>query len=199
MPAATGCRCTCSACVYARKTYVLNNRLNNELEREVEIIARARRRKFAVTTARCGHWRIKLSNFQAANFCLLNVFVMGLIATALLRCCLGLAIETGQIFAVLGYVTMFVIGLGSTPALVQQLGRLRDITHRIQGTTSALAPWGNRRRNRSRGGRGLVHFSARAADWRLFVQKTQAENMDLSPSFPPRERLHRSRRPIGEK
>ena len=44
-------------------------------------------------------------------------------------------------------------------------------------------------RNRSRGGRGLVHFSARAADWRLFVQKTQAENMDLSPSFPPRERL----------
>ncbi len=118
--------------VYARKTYVLNNRLNNELEREVEIIHRARTLEVRDHYSAAGLWRIKLSNFQAANFCLLNVCVMGLIATALVRCCLTGSIEAGQIFAVLGYVMMFVMGLGSTPALVQQLGRLRDITDRLR-------------------------------------------------------------------
>lgn len=119
---------------YARKTYVLNNRLNNELEREVEIIGRAQPQEVRNHFNGVRHWRVKLSNFQAANSCLLNVFVMILIAAALVRCCLAHAIEVGQIFAVLGYVMMFVMGLGNIPALVQQLSRLRDITRRVQGT-----------------------------------------------------------------
>ena len=45
------------------------------------------------------------------------------------------------------------------------------------------------RRNRSRGGGGLVHFSA---DCRNFHKQPLSENMDLSPSFPPRERLLRN-------
>ena len=40
--------------------------------------------------------------------------------------------------------------------------------------------------NRSQGGRGLVHFSV---NQRPFAQQLLAENMDLSPSFPPCERL----------
>ncbi len=43
-------------------------------------------------------------------------------------------------------------------------------------------------RKRSRGGRGLVHFSA---DGRIDASKTSAENMDLSPS--PRTRRERPR------
>ncbi len=40
--------------------------------------------------------------------------------------------------------------------------------------------------NRSRSGRGLVHFSDNSG---ALASKTSAENMDLSPSLPPRERL----------
>ncbi len=43
------------------------------------------------------------------------------------------------------------------------------------------------RRIRSQVGRGLVHFSASSS---ILASKTSAENMDLSPSLPPRERLH---------
>jgi hypothetical protein len=46
----------------------------------------------------------------------------------------------------------------------------------------------NRGGSRSRGGRGLVRFSASSL---CFQRRSQAENTDLSPSFPPRERLHR--------
>ncbi len=42
-----------------------------------------------------------------------------------------------------------------------------------------------------RGGRGLVHFSA---DGRISASKTLAENMDLSPSLSPRERLPAGKR-----
>ena len=42
-----------------------------------------------------------------------------------------------------------------------------------------------RRCNRSHGGRGLVHFSA---DWHNSRERP-LQNMDLSPSFPPCERL----------
>ncbi len=41
-------------------------------------------------------------------------------------------------------------------------------------------------RNRSRSGRRLVHFSASSG---ILARKTLAENMDLSPSLPHRERL----------
>jgi ABC-type multidrug transport system fused ATPase/permease subunit len=118
---------------YAHRTYALNSGLNNELEREVEIIGRARPQEVRRHYDTVRQWRIRLSNYQAMNCCLLHLFVMGLISTALVRCCLTNVVEAGQIFAVLGYVMMFVMGLGNVPALVQQLSRLRDITRRVLG------------------------------------------------------------------
>ncbi len=46
----------------------------------------------------------------------------------------------------------------------------------------------NKRRNRSQGGRGPVHLSASGCP---LARKMMAENMDLSPSLPPWERLHK--------
>ena len=41
-------------------------------------------------------------------------------------------VDTGTIFAVLGYVLMYVVGIANVPLLVQQFNRLRDISGRLR-------------------------------------------------------------------
>ncbi len=53
--------------------------------------------------------------------------------TALARFCSVADATPGDIFAVFGYVLMFVMGLDVVPMLVQQVNRLRDIGGRMRG------------------------------------------------------------------
>jgi len=124
--------------ICARKTFLLNSRLNDELEREVEVISHAQPQQVHGHYQKVARCRVKLANFQAINFALMNVCVFGLIAAALLRCCVVRSVDAGQVFAVVGYVTMFAMGLGNTPALVQQLARLRDIKRRVQAGVASI-------------------------------------------------------------
>ena len=122
---------------YARKSYILNQRLNDELEREVEVITHVQPHDVRAHYQKVAHWRTKLANFQAANFAMMSAFVLGLFVVALVRSCVVRAIDAGEIFALLGYVMMFVMGLVSTPAIVQQISRLRDINRRVSVRNSS--------------------------------------------------------------
>jgi len=117
--------------IYARKAHTLNGRLNDRLEGEVDVIEQARasrvRRHYDVVAL----WRIRLSDLQAYNHGIMHVLFLGLIAVALVRCCLYAPGDAGQIFATIGYVTIFVAGLMEVPSLVQQWSRLRDIQQRM--------------------------------------------------------------------
>ena len=117
--------------VYGRKTCRLNARLNDQFEREVEILGLGQRQKVREHYECVAHWRIRLSDCQALSFGLVHVLVLALMGVALVRCCLAHHADTGQIFAVLGYVMMFSTGLFEVPVLVQQLTRLRDINRRM--------------------------------------------------------------------
>src|SRR5262245_42779996 len=77
-------------------------------------------------------WRIKLSDSEAWNFGLMELFVLGLLATALWHYCSAGVVEPGSVFAVFRYVLMFVMGLDSVRMLVQQVSRLRDIGGRMR-------------------------------------------------------------------
>jgi hypothetical protein len=116
---------------YARQTSALNRRLNDEFEREVEVITGNRRSEVREHYGRVGHWRVKLYDWEALNFSLMEVFILGLLAAALVRSCLVLNGEVGDIFAVFRYVWLFVAGLDGVPMLVQQATRLRDIGRRL--------------------------------------------------------------------
>ena len=119
---------------------VFNNRLNNQFEREVDVIGRSRPGKVRGHYNRVAHWRIKLTDCQAFNFGLMNVFVLALMATALVRCCVIHTTNVGQIFAVFGYVMVFVMGLVEVPLLVQQFSRLRDIKRRMDSARPDALP-----------------------------------------------------------
>jgi hypothetical protein len=116
---------------YARKALTLNGRLNDELEREVHVISGGQAAEVRGHYAGVAGWRIKLSDREAANFGGTEVFLLGLMATALVRSCAVLGGDVGNVVAVFRYVLMFVLGLDSVPVLVQQLSRLRDITRRV--------------------------------------------------------------------
>jgi hypothetical protein len=79
---------------------------------------------------------IKLSDAEAQNFALSQLFVLSLLVMALLR--LGaLELEPGSIFSVFSYVLGLATGLDSVPVLVQQCSRLRDISKRLDTTSQA--------------------------------------------------------------
>jgi len=114
-----------------RKSLTLNARLNDELEREVDVIGRGQPEEVNGHYRHVAGWRVRLANWQALNFAGTQLFVLGLLAAALIRCCSTGSPDLGRVFAVFGYLLMFVGNLSSVPLLVQQVSRLRDINRRI--------------------------------------------------------------------
>jgi ABC-type multidrug transport system fused ATPase/permease subunit len=116
---------------YGRKTLWLSGRLHDQLEREVEVIERGRSAEVRNHYDLLAGFRVRLSDAEAINFSLMELFVLALMAAALLRSCMQPGATAGDIFAVFRYVLMFVTGLDAVPMLVQQVSRLRDIGRRM--------------------------------------------------------------------
>jgi ABC-type multidrug transport system fused ATPase/permease subunit len=125
---------------YGHKTYLLNNGLNDELEREVQVIAAGEAAEVRGHYERVGRWHVELSDRAAVNFDLIEVFVLGLMIVVLARSCAMPGSEVGSVFALLRYAIMFVSGLDCVPALVGQLSRLRDIGRRLRQGSEGPQP-----------------------------------------------------------
>src|SRR5262249_13845778 len=82
-------------------------------------------------------WRIALSDRDAWAFGTLELLIFGVMAAALVRTCAQPGVDAGTIFAVFGYVLMYVGGVVNLPLLAQQFNRLRDISRRMQGHTKS--------------------------------------------------------------
>jgi hypothetical protein len=123
--------------VYGRRAFHLNARLNDELEREVEVIGGNQPQEVSAHYRQLARWRIKLSDAGAINFSLTEVFVLGLLALALARFTTLPGVAAGDILAMFQYVWMFIGGLDSAAFLVEQLGRLRDIGRRMRPETAS--------------------------------------------------------------
>jgi ABC-type multidrug transport system fused ATPase/permease subunit len=123
---------------YSRQTFVFNRKLHDELEREVEIIEHNRPAEVREHFDIVGAWRVRLSDAEAKNFCLMELFILGVMAAALVKFCwvgsgasAAAAPEAGDIFAVFRYVMLFIMGLDSIPRVVAQWSRLRDVGGRV--------------------------------------------------------------------
>jgi hypothetical protein len=116
---------------FGRKTLFFNRLLNDQFEQEVEVIGRSQSEEVREHYSRLARWRVKLSDWVAINFSLMELFVLGLMAGALVRFCTAPGVSAGDIFAVFRYLTLFTMGLDSVPMVVQQISRLRDVGRRI--------------------------------------------------------------------
>ena len=118
---------------YSRKTLKLSTGLHDQLEHEVDIIKDGSDADVREHFDKAASWRVRLSDAEAINFSLMELFILGVMIACLIRFCSQGAPEAGDIFAVFRYVLMFMMGMDSVPRLVEQMSRLKDIGKRTGG------------------------------------------------------------------
>ncbi len=115
----------------AKRAFRLNASLNDQLEREVEVIEAGREHSVREHYQLLAKWRVGLSDIEAWNFLQMEIFILALIVTSLTRYCAHPGVEAGDIYALFAYILMFVGGLDCVPRMTQQIARLHDIARRV--------------------------------------------------------------------
>ena len=118
--------------VYARWTRRLSRGLHDQLEREVDVIDDARPEDLRAHFDEVASWRVRLSNAEAINFGLMELFILGVIVLVLVRTCQLPDILAGDLFAVFRYLMLMLIGFDQIPRLVHQISRLQDVKGRMK-------------------------------------------------------------------
>jgi len=116
---------------YARKSLLLNHHLNNQLESEVDILAVCQPEKVEKHYTALANYQIKLSNNTAINWGIMEIFIIILFITILIRTVSLSSKQPGDIYAIISYAWNYRQSLDIIPTLVQQLSRLQDISDRL--------------------------------------------------------------------
>jgi ABC-type multidrug transport system fused ATPase/permease subunit len=124
---------------YVRRSLMLNEGLNDQLEREVQIIETVEPEAIHHHFEQVRCWRVKLSDAEAYNWTTVEVLSILAFVAVLARATYLPTIETGEIFAILVYVWRLMESLDHVPQVVQQVTRLQDIRRRIESGASIEA------------------------------------------------------------
>lgn len=119
---------------YFQNVSTLNKELNDQTEKEVAVIESGNYESIKTHFNLLTSWRIRLSNSGAINFALIELFVLGLIVSSLIRYCSVGNNSIGEILAVFQYVMRFITGMDKVPSLLQKVTRLKDIQRRVSDT-----------------------------------------------------------------
>jgi len=121
--------------VYAlmgRRAHRLNRDLNDETEREVDLIDRDRFVPLASHFRRRGRLRVRLSNAEATSWSLVELFSIAAVVLVLLRMTSLPGIQAGELYAMLAYIWRVLECLDQAPTPVQRFARLLDIGRRLE-------------------------------------------------------------------
>jgi hypothetical protein len=112
--------------------------LNNQLEQEVTILTQSKVEAVRSHYLLLAKWRVHLSNAEALNYGVMELFTILLAATVLVRTTWIPGIQAGEIYAIISYLWNFLKSLEDIPLLVQQVSRLQDIGQRMNISSQAL-------------------------------------------------------------
>ncbi len=116
---------------YATRSGHLNQELNNQLEHEADVLTRCQPESVQRHYQILSQWRIKLSNAEAFNWGVMELFLIGLAIAVLIRTIALPGIQSGEIYAIVSYLWKYLASLDQVPFLVQQFTRLQDIGNRM--------------------------------------------------------------------
>lgn len=116
---------------FGRQSYRLNHALNNQIEEEADIVVHRPLTIVQKHFARLRLWRIAISNAEAKTWGMMEIVVILLTLTALLRLTGIEDITAGAIYAVLAYIWMFQEAVIALPEIVQNISRVFDIGERV--------------------------------------------------------------------
>ena len=119
--------------VYGIKVTRLTHQQFDEIERQVDVIATRDEQLITQHYHTLRRWQIRISDLEAWNFGVLEVFVLVTVAGALLISARtgDIPLGVGAIIGMYSYVLRFASGLETIPYMVQRLGALRDILRRV--------------------------------------------------------------------
>ena len=145
-----------------RRSLMLNEGLNNQLEHEVQVIEAAQEDAVARHFAEVRAWRVKLSDADALNWTAIEGLSILVFLLVLLRVIYMPSADVGTIFAIFVYVWRLMEKLDLMPQIVQQLMRLKDIRRRIEAGASIEAVGEQIRAHRPRQERAALTAAAPA-------------------------------------
>ena len=119
---------------YGKKMSSINQLKNDELEKQVSVIAMGNEIAVKKHYNNLKKWQIKISDKEAINFGIIELFVMIIIAASLLISSkmFGTTLLAGSLIGVYNYILKFVSGLDTIPYAIQKIASLKDIAKRIE-------------------------------------------------------------------
>lgn len=119
---------------YGKKMRLLNKMKNDELEQQVDIIASGNILAIRRHYEKLKHWQIKISDKQAWNFGIMEIFSIIVIAISLVitETVSTAVLDAGAVVPIYFYITYFVKGLDTIPYAVEKFASLSDITRRME-------------------------------------------------------------------
>lgn len=119
---------------YAKKMKHLTRIKNDELEKQVSIIAVGNKETILGHFNRLRLCQIKISDNEAWNFGVIELMVLIVIGLALLISSgsLGGTMLAGNLIGIYNYILKFVSGLDTVPYVVQRISTLGDISERLE-------------------------------------------------------------------
>lgn len=115
---------------YARQNDKLYFRLNNRLEKEVNIIERNRQLELMKHYDLLAKIRIAISNREAFSYLVIGISLAVLFGTTL-TILAQKTVQAGHIYAVITYLWGFAMSLDDMPRLAEKLSELKDIGKRV--------------------------------------------------------------------
>lgn len=120
--------------LYGKKMKNLNRHKNDELEKQVDIIATGNKSIIQNHYNRLRKWQVRISDKQAWNFGFMEIMVLLVIAVSLVasKNLHSPTIMAGSLFGIYSYILKFASGLDTIPYTMERLSSLSDITRRIE-------------------------------------------------------------------
>ncbi len=120
--------------IYGKRMKVLNQKKNDELEKQVDVIATGSKIKIHNHYSNLRKWQIRISNKEAMNFGFMELMVLVIITVSLIvsHNIHSPAMLAGSLFGIYSYILKFASGLDTIPYTVQRLSSLTDIAKRIE-------------------------------------------------------------------
>ena len=124
------------AAIYAlfhMRFYRLNGALNQQVERQVDILDQRKARSLRAHFLRLRRMEVRISDTEAILYGLIFVVLLGFILFNLHFAATTLTVTVGTIFSIISYSWQFVESALALPITLQALSRLAEITERLNG------------------------------------------------------------------
>lgn len=120
--------------LYGKRMRRLNKNKNDELEKQVDIIAEGDHSAIKQHYNNLRKWQVRISDKEAWNFGFMEIMVLVVVAVSLVVSSNlhSSTVMAGSLFAIYSYILKFTSGLDTIPYTLERLSSLSDITRRIE-------------------------------------------------------------------